>query len=113
MAKIQFARGVDEEVVPDVRLTRGRSGETGTATFIFENPKILDQGGTDDITGMYLIDEEGEIITREVKAKFINGKPEALEATYIMKSPEEWDRFMRFMQRYGDENGLGLSKNPG
>ncbi|MDZ8106045.1 MAG: photosystem II reaction center protein Psb28 [Nostoc sp. DedQUE12a] len=113
MAKIQFARGVDEEVVPDVRLTRGRSGETGTATFIFENPKILDQGGTDDITGMYLIDEEGEIVTREVKAKFINGKPEALEAVYLMKSPEEWDRFMRFMQRYGDENGLGLSKNEG
>ncbi|BAY76174.1 photosystem II protein PsbW, class I [Nostoc linckia NIES-25] len=113
MAKIQFARGVDEEVVPDVRLTRGRSGETGTATFIFENPKILDQGGTDDITGMYLIDEEGEIVTREVKAKFINGRPEGLEAIYIMKSPEEWDRFMRFMQRYGDENGLGLNKNEG
>ncbi|MBD2413173.1 MAG: photosystem II reaction center protein Psb28 [Desmonostoc geniculatum HA4340-LM1] len=113
MAKIQFSRGVDEEVVPDVRLTRGRSGETGTATFIFENPKILDQASTDDITGMYLIDEEGEIITREVKAKFVNGRPEALEAVYLMKSPEEWDRFLRFMQRYGDENGLGLSKNEG
>ncbi len=111
MAKIQFSRGLNEEVVPDVRVTRGRSGESGTATFIFENPKILDQGSTEDITGMYLIDEEGEIITREVKAKFVNGKPEGLEAVYIMKSPEEWDRFMRFMQRYGDENGLGLSKN--
>ncbi|MHC5728642.1 MAG: photosystem II reaction center protein Psb28, partial [Nostoc sp.] len=63
-----------------------------------------------DITGMYLIDEEGEIITREVKAKFVNGKPEELEAFYVMKSAQEWDRFMRFMERYAEENDLGLSK---
>ncbi|MEH1834853.1 MAG: photosystem II reaction center protein Psb28 [Nostoc sp.] len=111
MTKIQFSRGLDEEVIPEVRLTRSRSGESGTATFIFTNPKILDQSSTEDITGMYLIDEEGEIITREVKGKFVNGKPEALEAVYVMKSAQEWDRFMRFMERYADENGLGLSKN--
>ncbi|MEH1946147.1 MAG: photosystem II reaction center protein Psb28 [Nostoc sp.] len=111
MAKIQFSRGLDEEVTPDVRLTRSRTGDSGTATFIFTNPKILDQGTTEDITGMYLIDEEGEIITREVKAKFVNGKPEELEALYIMKSVQEWERFMRFMERYAEENDLGLSKN--
>ncbi|HIK07747.1 MAG TPA: photosystem II reaction center protein Psb28 [Trichormus sp. M33_DOE_039] len=110
MAKIQFSRGLDEEVIPEVRLTRSRSGDTGTATFIFTNPKILGQGSTEDITGMYLIDEEGELITREVKAKFINGRPEALEAVYLMKSSEEWDRFMRFMERYAQENDLGFSK---
>ena len=111
MTKIQFSRGLDEEVIPEVRLTRSRSGDSGTATFIFSNPKILAQGSTEDITGMYLIDEEGEIITREVKAKFVNGKPEELEALYVMKSVEEWDRFMRFMERYAKENDLGLSKN--
>ncbi|MEH2280831.1 MAG: photosystem II reaction center protein Psb28 [Nostoc sp.] len=110
MAKIQFSRGLDEEVTPEVRLTRSRTGDSGTATFIFTNPKILDQASTEDVTGMYLIDEEGEIITREVKGKFVNGKPEALEALYVMKSAEEWERFMRFMKRYGDENGLELSK---
>ncbi|MBW4610956.1 MAG: photosystem II reaction center protein Psb28 [Hassallia sp. WJT32-NPBG1] len=110
MAKIQFSRGINEDVIPDVRLTRSRTGDSGTATFIFNNPKALDQGVTEDITGMYMIDEEGEIITREVKAKFINGKPEALEAIYIMKSSDEWDRFIRFMTRYGEENGLELNK---
>ncbi|MBN3874677.1 MAG: photosystem II reaction center protein Psb28 [Nostoc sp.] len=110
MTKIQFSRGLDEEVIPEVRLTRSRTGDSGTATFIFRNPKILDQGSTEDITGMYLIDEEGEIITREVKAKFVNGKPEELEALYVMKSAQEWDRFMRFMERYAEENDLGLSK---
>ena len=106
MAKIQFSRGVDEPVVADVRLTRSRSGDTGTATFIFQNPKALDSNSTEEITGMYMVDEEGEIITREVKGKFINGKPEIIEAIYLMKSPEEWERFMRFMERYAEENGL-------
>ncbi|MDJ0795875.1 MAG: photosystem II reaction center protein Psb28 [Calothrix sp. MO_167.B12] len=111
MAKIQFSRGVDEKVVPDVRLTRSRSGDTGTATFIFQNPNALDTNSTEEITGMYMIDEEGEIVTREVKGKFINGKAEIIEAIYLMKSVDEWDRFMRFMDRYAGENGLGLSKS--
>jgi photosystem II protein len=111
MAKIQFSRGIDEQVVPDVRLTRSRSGDTGTATFIFQNPKALDSNSTEEITGMYMIDEEGEIITREVKGKFVNGKPEIIEAIYLMKSPEEWDRFIRFMERYAEEHGLGLNKS--
>jgi photosystem II protein len=111
MAKIQFSRGVNEQVIPEVRLTRSRSGDSGTATFTFENPKALDEGSTDEITGMYMVDEEGEIVTREVKGKFINGKAEALEAIYLMKSAEEWERFMRFMERYAEENDLGLDKS--
>ncbi|MDZ8054436.1 MAG: photosystem II reaction center protein Psb28 [Aulosira sp. ZfuVER01] len=111
MAKIQFSRGIDEDAVPDVRLTRSRTGESGTATFIFVNPKALAQTTTEDITGMYMIDQEGEIITREVKARFVNGRPEALEAVYLIKSAEEWERFIRFMQRYAEENGLEFSKS--
>jgi photosystem II 13kDa protein len=111
MAEIQFTRGVREEVVPDVRLTRAKDGTNGTATFYFQNPRALDNDSTQEITGMYLVDEEGELISREVNAKFVNGQPEALEALYVMKSVEEWDRFMRFMQRYAEENGLGFSKS--
>lgn len=111
MAEIQFSRGIREEVVPDVRLTRSKDGTNGQAIFYFQNPKALDNDRTDEITGMYLIDEEGEIVSREVKAKFINGQPEAIEATYVMKSVEDWDRFMRFMERYAEENDLGFSKS--
>lgn len=111
MAEIQFSRGISEDVVPDVRLTRSKDGTNGTATFYFEKPKALGNDRTDDITGMYMIDEEGEISTREVKAKFVNGQPEALEALYVMKSVEEWERFIRFMERYAEQNGLGFSKS--
>lgn len=110
MAQIQFSRGVDEEVIPDVRLTRSREGTSGTATFYFQKPQVLGEGSTEEITGMYMVDEEGEIVTREVKGKFINGKAEAIEAVHIMKSADEWDRFMRFMERYAQEHDLGFQK---
>jgi photosystem II protein len=110
MAKIQFYVGIDEETVPEVRLTRSRSGNMGTATFTFENPNALTYKGVDEITGMYMIDEDGQIVTREVKAKFINGQPVALEGIYVMRTIEEWDRFMLFMERYAEKNGLGFSK---
>jgi photosystem II 13kDa protein len=111
MACIQFSRGINEEVVPDVRLTRSKDGTNGTATFYFESPKALLEASPEGITGMYLIDDEGEISTREVKAKFINGQPAALEALYVIKSVEQWDRFMRFMERYAEENGLGFNQS--
>ena len=106
VARIQFVRGVDEEVIPDVRITRSRDGSNGTATFYFQNPKALTNESPEGITGMYLIDDEGEISTREVKAKFINGQPEEIEALYVMKSSDDFDRFIRFMERYAEENGL-------
>jgi len=111
-AKIQFIKGLDEKVLPDVRLTRSRDGSTGTATFRFKNPNILDKSTSKEgeITGMYLIDQEGILETRDVNARFLNGKPEAIEAIYIMKNPEAWDRFMRFMERYSEENGLRFAK---
>jgi photosystem II protein len=59
---------------------------------------------------MYLIDKEGTLETRDVNARFLNGKPKAIEAIYIMKNPEAWDRFMRFMERYSEENGLRFAK---
>lgn len=112
MAVIQFIKGIDEPVIPDVKLTRSRDGSTGTATFRFINPQILEVSMEDkgDITGMYMLDEEGELITRDVNAKFVNGKPQAIEAIYIIKNPENWDRFMRFMERYANENNLSFTK---
>ena len=111
MAQIQFSKGIDEEVVPAVRLTRSRDGSNGTATFYFQKPKILSGGNAEEIVGMYMIDEEGELITREINGKFVNGKPEALEVFYLMRSQEEWDRFMRFMERYAQNHDLEFNKS--
>jgi photosystem II 13kDa protein len=106
MAEIQFSRGIAEQTIPDVRLTRSKDGTNGTATFYFDQPKAIAEGTAVEVTGMYMIDEEGEITTKEVNAKYVNGQPAALEALYVMKSVADWDRFIRFMDRYAAENGL-------
>ena len=110
-AAIQFFRGVDEPVVPDIRLTRSRDGMTGQALFVFEEPNALAPEAIGDITGMFLLDEEGELITRDVKARFVNGKASALEATYTWKSEADFERFMRFAERYAESNELGFNQS--
>ncbi|NET38569.1 MAG: photosystem II reaction center protein Psb28 [Cyanothece sp. SIO1E1] len=93
-------------------MTRARDGSNGRAIFYFEKPTVFQSEDiTQEITGMYMIDEEGELTTRDVKAKFVNGSPTALEVIYSMKSAEAWDRFMRFMERYAKKNNLGFNKS--
>nr|YP_010443858.1 photosystem II protein W [Vacuolaria virescens]UTE94745.1 photosystem II protein W [Vacuolaria virescens] len=112
-AVIQFIPGINEEVVAQVKLTRSRDGSTGTATFNFDQPSIFNKNLSDagEIKGMFLIDEEGTLITREVSARYLNGKPQTIEAIYIMKNRETWDRFMRFMERYSLSNDLTFTKS--
>ncbi len=112
-AVIQFLRGVDEPVVPDIRVTRSRDGRTGQAIFVFEQPEALAPEVMEAITGMFMLDEEGTLVTREVNGKFVNGKASALEATYTWKSEQDFERFMRFAQRYADSSGLGYSQDSG
>ncbi|KAI3995765.1 hypothetical protein MKX01_007244 [Papaver californicum] len=108
---IQFIQGTDEQTIPDVRLTKSRDGSNGVAIFSFDQPSIFDSSAElGDITGFYMIDEEGVLNTVDVSAKFVNGKPSRVEAKYTMRTPRDWDRFMRFMERYSDANGLQFIK---
>nr|AYH52946.1 photosystem II reaction center PSB28 [Hymenophyllum caudiculatum] len=108
---IQFIKGIDEQTVPDVSLTRSKDGTNGVAMFLFDQPSIFDSSRElGDITGIYMIDEEGVLQSVDVSAKFVNGKPAKIEARYIMRTIRDWDRFMRFMERYAEANGLGFVK---
>ncbi|GMP90556.1 hypothetical protein CsSME_00041626 [Camellia sinensis var. sinensis] len=73
---IQFIQRTDKQTIPDVR-----------------------QFG--DITGFYMIDEDGVLQSVDVSAKFVNVS-EMTEAKYITRSPIAWDRLMRFMKRYAN-----------
>ncbi|XP_047060484.1 photosystem II reaction center PSB28 protein, chloroplastic-like [Lolium rigidum] len=109
---IQFIQGTDEQTIPDVRLTKSRDGTNGTAIFEFDQPSVFDSSAElGDITGFYMIDEEGVLQTVDVSAKFVNGKPAKVEAKYVMRTARDWDRFMRFMERYSQANGLQFFKN--
>ena len=110
-AFIEFIVGVPEPCIPDVALTRSRDGSTGVATFTFDNPSFLAIGTTElgETTGMYLKDAEGTLKTSEVTATFTNGKPRFVKGVVVLRGAEEWDRFMRFMERYAESNGLGFA----
>lgn len=108
---IQFIQGTDEKTVPDVKLTKSRDGTNGMAIFSFSEPSVFDSSSVvGDITGFYMIDEEGTLQSVDVSAKYVNGKPAGIEAKYVMRTPRDWDRFMRFMERYANANGLSFVK---
>ena len=67
--RCSYARqGVKEPTTPDVRLTRSKDGSSGTATFVFNQPAVFEASGElGDITGLYLIDTEGELSTVDVQ----------------------------------------------
>ena len=111
-AFIEFIVGVPEPCIPDVALTRSRDGSTGVATFTFDNPSFLSAASEalGETTGMYLKDSEGTMKTSEVTATFTNGRPRIVKGVVVLKDTDEWDRFMRFMERYAEANGLGFSK---
>ncbi|MFZ4727637.1 MAG: photosystem II reaction center protein Psb28 [Pseudanabaena sp.] len=110
-ARLQLTRGIDEEAT-DVKITRSKDGDTSVAVFIFDvlNCMTGENASTNEILGMYMIDEEGEMITRNVNAKFINGKPAGIEAIHKIEGDRDWQRFLRFMNRYAESNGMSLNQ---
>ena len=110
---IQFFKGVDEKVIPEIRLTKSKDGYAGQAFFRFDNPEALSSDNFKDIQGMYLLDEEGLITTREINIAVSkkNGKYTAIEAVYFWRSERDFNRFIRFANRYAKQNGLTYEAN--
>jgi photosystem II protein len=105
---IQFIFGINEKVVPEIFLTRSLNGTTGTATFRFKNPNILKimESKNDEIIAMYLVGSKKILETRDIQIRFINGKPDLLEAVYIMKNKQDWNYFITFIEKYSQINEL-------
>tara|TARA_Y100001968_G_scaffold233632_1_gene216616 strand:+ start:844 stop:1200 length:357 start_codon:yes stop_codon:yes gene_type:complete len=112
VVSIQFFNGIDEKVIPQIRLTKSKDGQAGQALFRFDNPEALKSDKFKDIQGMYLVDEEGQIITREINIAVSrkNGKYTAIEAVYCWRTKREFNRFMRFANRYAKKFGLSYEK---
>ncbi|KAH8068925.1 hypothetical protein JL720_12133 [Aureococcus anophagefferens] len=97
-AGIQFYEGMFEPDVPDVKITRSRDGDNGVATFDFQAPSFFncERGGralraaaptAGAITAMTMMDEEGELSTPNVNARFVDGDPVGLVVRYEMTTP--------------------------
>ena len=111
---IQFLKNLNEKTLPIVNLTKSRNSKTGTATFIFVEPDIFTILKTSDkkIQNMYLCWENKQIISKDIKVIFKNGKPFLLKVLLIFKNSKEWFEFFQFMTAYSKETGLSFTENP-
>ena len=101
---IQFIKGKDEKEFPEIRLFRNPNGKEGQAIYKFSKPSTITIRNYKSIQRMYLIDEEGELSTRKidlsVSEKYIN----EVKCTYNWSSEKEFERFMRFAERFATSN---------
>ncbi len=111
-ARIEFISGFTETILPIVKLTKSKTGITGTATFIFINPLIFKSElySFNSINGMFLIWDNKKIMTKDLKIVFKSGKPFLLKAIFIFKNSIEWFNFLNFMTFYSKETGLLFSE---
>ena len=51
----------------------------------------------------------GELVSSDLECVFEYGKPKQLVAIMVLKNRAEWERFMRFMERYAETNELSFA----
>ena len=97
---IQFVKGKNEKDLPEIRLFRNIDGKRGQAIYKFYKPKTITIENFSSIQKMYLIDEEGELSTREIDLSILDNNITEVKSTYNWHSEKEFERFMRFAKRY-------------
>ena len=110
---IEFFVGISEEL-SNVSLRRSKQTGIRNVLMIFENLKSLERfrSYTNQTYGdLRLIDSEGKISVTPSSLKIIWGGDEGDELKEVrcgfdLERDEHWDRFMRFMERYAEANGM-------
>ncbi|MBD2664782.1 photosystem II reaction center psb28 protein [Richelia sinica FACHB-800] len=110
---IQFFAGVFEEL-NNVSLRRETRTGKRIVVMIFKDLKAI-SGITSftkqSLNSLLLTDEEGEISVTPSSTQFIFGGDEGdelrrVECKFEIERDDHWERFMRFMHRYADANGM-------
>lgn len=111
---IEFFAGIPEEL-SDVRLRRDRATDKQSVKMTFVNIKAV-QGinsfAKSSFNDIRLVDHEGTISIEPKGSKLFwkdKGDDEELakiEIVFDVSSDAQWERFMRFMQRYAEANGM-------
>ena len=99
---IQFIKGKDERDLPEIRLFRNIDGKKGQAVYKFHKPSTITPENFDSIKKMYLIDEEGELLSNKIDLTISENNLKEVKSIYNWQSEEEFKRFMRFSKRYAD-----------
>jgi photosystem II protein len=110
--EIQIIEGLPEKTLPLIKLTKSRNGKTGTATFIFIQPRSFNTLSYQNVSinGIYLLWETKKISTNDIKILFKKGQPFLLKVIFIFKNSKEWFNFLNFMNYYSKETGLSFAE---
>ncbi|GAA6617775.1 photosystem II reaction center protein Psb28 [Scytonema sp. NUACC26] len=115
---IQFFSGVFEEL-NNVSLRRNLRSGNRIIVMLFKQVKALNGLNSftkQSLNSMLLTDEEGEIRVTPSSTQFIFGGAEGdelqrVECKFEIEQDDQWQRFMRFMQRYAEANGLAYGES--
>ena len=99
---IQFVKGENEKGHPEIRLFRDLDGKKGKAVYKFFNPKTITIENFKSIQKMYLIDKEGELLTRKINLSISENHIKEVTSIYTWNSEKEFERFIRFSIRYSN-----------
>ena len=99
---IQFIKGKNEKIYPEIRLFRNLDGKKGKAVYKFYKPTSITLKNFKSIQQMYLIDSEGELTTKKIDLTISENNVKEVKSTYNWNSEQEFERFMRFASRYAN-----------
>jgi photosystem II Psb28-2 protein len=107
---VQFVDGLDEEI-SGISLRKLKHSQTKIVVLVFERLQAIERlrAYRKQITNLWLRDEEGQIKVTPSGVKFFYGGDEDLskvECAFEVDSEEIFERVMRFLHRYADENGF-------
>ena len=116
---VEFYEGINEEI-SNVSLRRDRTTGDRLVLLIFERLKAIEEFQSFRsrfAKALTLTDSEGVITIEPSGVKFIFGGPEGddlrqVECTLAIDRDDHWERFMRFMHRYADANGMAYGESP-
>jgi photosystem II Psb28-2 protein len=114
---IQIFEGIPEEI-SNVSLRRNKSSGVRTVLMTFKELKSIERFNSfrkKFSNSLRLSDEEGVISVEPSSVKFIFSGPEGddferLDCEFEIPRDDHWERFMRFMNRYAQANGMAYSE---
>jgi photosystem II Psb28-2 protein len=115
---IQFFAGIFEEL-NNVSLRGNPTSGKRIVLMTFNQLKALEKFNSftkQSLNSMLLTDEEGEISVTPSSTQFIFGGPEGdelqrVECKFEIEQDDHWERFMRFMHRYAEANGMAYGES--
>ena len=114
---IYFFEGISEEL-EGVSLRRNRATGLRGVLMTFRHLHAIEQFNSYRnrfSKSMRLVDAEGEIQVEPSSMKFVFGGPEGddlerVECRFEIDQDDHWERFMRFMERYAEANGMAYGE---